>query len=87
MHSLSPIQSSQQQEQDETNLYFANLDPQMTEQDLRQELNEYGTVISVRILRDQHKQSRGVGFARMSDREQCQDIINQFHNKTFQSMS
>jgi len=79
--------SSQQQEQDETNLYFANLDPDMTEQDLRQALGAFGTVISVRILRDPHKQSRGVGFARMSDREQCQEIINQFNNKTFPNFS
>lgn len=79
--------SSQQQEQDETNLYFANLDPDMTEQDLRQALGALGTVISVRILRDQNKQSRGVGFARMSDREQCQEIINQFNNKTFPNFS
>ncbi|CAF3249215.1 unnamed protein product [Rotaria socialis] len=75
--------SSQQQEQDTTNLYFANLDPQMSEQDLRQELSQYGAVVSVRILRDQQKQSRGVGFARMNDREQCQAIINRFHNQSF----
>ncbi|CAM4865741.1 unnamed protein product [Rotaria socialis] len=79
--------SSQQQEQDETNLYFANLDLNMTEQDLRQALSEYGTVVSVRILRDQHKQSRGVGFARMNDRKQCQEIIDQFHNKTFRNFT
>jgi len=79
--------SSQQQEQDETNLYFANLHPQMTEQDLRNALGEFGTVVSVRILRDQQKQSRGVGFARMNDRDQCQEIINQFHNKTFQNFT
>lgn len=75
--------SSQQQEQDETNLYFANLDPSMTEQDLRQALGQYGTVISVRILRDQEKRSRGVGFARMNDKNQCQAVIDEFHNKTF----
>lgn len=80
------IQSSQQQEQDETNLYFANLDFNMTEQDLRQALSEYGNVVSVRILRDQEKKSRGVGFARMNDKRQCQEIIDQFHNKTFPSL-
>jgi RNA recognition motif-containing protein len=58
----------------------------MTEQDLRQALSEYGNVVSVRILRDQQKQSRGVGFARMNDRRQCQEIIDQFHNKTFPSL-
>ena len=59
----------------------------MTEQDLRQALSQYGTVISVRILRDQQKQSRGVGFARMNDRDQCQAIINRFHNQSFPGRS
>ena len=80
------FQSSQQQEQDETNLYFANLDPSMTEQDVRQALGQYGTVISVRILRDQEKRSRGVGFARMNEKNQCQTVIDEFHNKTFPSL-
>lgn len=79
--------SNQQQEQDTTNLYFANLDPQMTEQDLRQALSQHGNVISVRILRDQNKVSRGVGFARMGDRDQCQAIINRFHNQSFPDFS
>ena len=55
----------------------------MTEQDLRQALSQHGNVISVRILRDQQKLSRGVGFARMGDRDQCQAIINRFHNQSF----
>jgi RNA recognition motif-containing protein len=58
----------------------------MTEQDLRQALSEFGNVVSVRILRDQDKRSRGVGFARMNDKKQCQEIIDQFHNKTFPSL-
>jgi RNA recognition motif-containing protein len=59
------------------------LDFNMTEQDLRQALSEFGNVVSVRILRYQEKRSRGVGFARMNDKKQCQEIIDQFHNKTF----
>lgn len=83
IHTSFSFKSSQQQEQDTTNLYFANLDPHMTEQDLRQALSQHGNVISVRILRDQQKLSRGVGFARMGDRDQCQAIINRFHNQSF----
>lgn len=80
--------STQQQEQDTTNLYFANLDPNMTEQDLKDALGEFGTVISVRILRNpDNKVSRGVGFARMNDKEQCQAIINRFHNRNFEGFS
>ena len=54
----------QQQEQDPTNLYLANLPPHITEQDLHDMLYKYGTVISTRVLRDGGSQSRGVGFAR-----------------------
>lgn len=57
----------------------------MTEQDLKDALGEFGTVISVRILRNpDNKVSRGVGFARMNDKEQCQAIINRFHNRNFE---
>ncbi|CAF0902194.1 unnamed protein product [Didymodactylos carnosus] len=76
-------QLAKQQEQDTTNLYFANLDPDMNEQHLRNALGEFGTVVSVRILRDQQKHSRGVGFARMTTKQECEQIINTFHNKTF----
>ena len=54
----------QQQEQDPTNLYLANLPAHITEQDLHDMLYKYGTVISTRVLRDGGSQSRGVGFAR-----------------------
>lgn len=54
----------QQQEQDPTNLYIANLPPFMTENELEEMLQPYGNVISTRILRDPGMNSRGVGFAR-----------------------
>lgn len=56
---------AQQQEQDPTNLYIANLPSYMTENDLETMLSGYGTVISTRILRDPTGQPRGVGFARL----------------------
>ena len=61
-HLQSPVR--QQQEQDPTNLYLANLPAHITEQDLHEMLYKYGTVISTRVLRDGGSQSRGVGFAR-----------------------
>lgn len=57
-------QMAKQQEQDPTNLYIANLPPQMNEAELEQLLAQHGQVISTRILRDNNVQSRGVGFAR-----------------------
>ena len=49
----------QQQEQDPTNLYIANLPPTFKETDLENLLLKYGQVISTRILRDQQGQSKG----------------------------
>nr|XP_027235603.1 protein alan shepard-like [Penaeus vannamei] len=72
---------AKQQEQDPTNLYIANLPPQMNEAELEQLLAQHGQVISTRILRDNNVQSRGVGFARMESREKCELIIQMFNKK------
>jgi RNA recognition motif-containing protein len=66
-----------QQDMDPTNLYIANLPPNMNEDQLETLLQKYGTVVSTRIMRDIHHVSKGVGFARMESREKCQEIITQ----------
>ncbi|CAI5445816.1 unnamed protein product [Caenorhabditis angaria] len=77
----------QQQEQDPTNLYIANLPFEFTEQMLETELNKYGMVISTRILRTPDQQSRGVGFARMDSKEKCEVIISALNGGRFETMS
>lgn len=57
----------QQQEQDPTNLYIANLPPNFKETDLENMLKQYGQVISTRILKDASGMSKGVGFARYAN--------------------
>ena len=71
----------QQQEQDPTNLYVANLPIYFTEKNLENMFKDYGTVISTRILRKPDGVSRGVGFARMESREKCNQIIDAFNSK------
>lgn len=56
---LSFTTNKQQQEQDPTNLYIANLPTAFKETDLENLLSKYGQVISTRILRDQQGQSKG----------------------------
>ena len=51
------------------------------EKNLENMFKEYGTVISTRILRKPDGLSRGVGFARMENKEKCDQIINAFNNK------
>lgn len=74
-------QMAKQQEQDPTNLYIANLPIYFMEKNLENMFKEYGTVISTRILRKPDGLSRGVGFARMENKEKCDQIINAFNNK------
>jgi RNA recognition motif-containing protein len=69
----------QHQEQDPTNLYIANLPPNMGERELEQLLQAHGTVVSTRIMRDNGGLSKGVGFARMDSRETCEKIIQTFN--------
>lgn len=75
-------QHIQQQEQDPTNLYIANLPQQFKESDLDNLLSQYGQVISTRILRDSMSISKGVGFARMENKEKCEEIIMRFNGKS-----
>jgi len=84
--SKSELCTMQQQEQDPTNLYFANLPAQMTESDLESMLLAYGPVTSTRILRDQFHASRGVGFARMESKEKCEAIIRALSGKSIQGL-
>lgn len=69
------VHMAKQQEPDPTNLYIANLPLSMTESELENLLRPYGQVVSTRILINQNRQPRGVGFARMETKEQCDTII------------
>jgi len=78
---ISVFSSPQQQEQDPTNLYIANLPNYMSENDLESMFAPFGQVISTRILRDNNGISRGVGFCRMESKEKCEAIIAAFNSK------
>lgn len=81
------------QDPQSTNLYLSNLPLSMhekvkyphsvltwlTDQDLEELFQPY-KVVSNRILRDSNNVSRGVGFARMCDRESAEAIIAKFDN-------
>uniref|UniRef100_A0A915PP83 Protein alan shepard n=1 Tax=Setaria digitata TaxID=48799 RepID=A0A915PP83_9BILA len=71
----------QQQEQDPTNLYLANLPPNYTEKDLQKLLESYGSTISTRVLKNGDGSSRCVGFARMDNEELCAKIIKELNGK------
>jgi len=61
-----------------TNIYLSNLPLEMNEQQLEELFQPY-KVVSNRILRDTNGTSRGVGFARMEDRDSALAIIQKFN--------
>ncbi|KAI8064402.1 hypothetical protein BC940DRAFT_327166 [Gongronella butleri] len=70
------------QDETSTNIYISNIPVDMTEVSL-ENLFAPHKIISSRILRDLSTgASRGVGFARLTDRESAVQIIDQFHGQT-----
>lgn len=71
------------QEADPTNLYLTNLPKDMEEQTLTRMLlkclDNFGEVVSCRVLRDDVGLSRGVGLARMDSRQACETIIKRLN--------
>lgn len=65
-------------------MYIANLPTNFKESDLETLLSKYGHVVSTRILRDGYGVSKGVGFARMENKERCEHIIQVFNNNMIQ---
>ncbi|KAK4178222.1 putative sporulation-specific protein 5 [Triangularia setosa] len=61
-----------------TNLYLSNLPKRLNESELNAIFAGYH-VVSSKILRDSMGNSRGVGFARFETRDECEEIIKQYH--------
>ncbi|KAI9467801.1 MAG: hypothetical protein EXX96DRAFT_492983 [Benjaminiella poitrasii] len=75
------------QDETSTNIYISNLPLDMTEQKLEELFEPYQTV-SNRILRDpQTGMSRGVGFARLTDREAASAVIEKFNGEIIHGSS
>lgn len=81
------VQMAKKQEEDPTNIYFSNLPDWIGDKALREMLEPYGEVVSTRILRHPAQngstegKSKGVGFARMHLKEQCEKIIEKFNGQ------
>lgn len=80
------VQMAKKQEEDPTNIYFSNLPDWIGDKSLREMLDPYGEVVSTRILRHPGQngsegRSKGVGFARMHLKEQCEKIIEKFNGQ------
>lgn len=66
------------------NIFVAGLTYQVTELDLIDVFEDYGTVTSAKIITDRDTgQSRGFGFVRMNDKEDGQRAINELDEAEF----
>ena len=58
------------------NIYIGNLNYRVREEDLKRALEEYGTVDSVRVIKDRDSgRSKGYAFAELPDDEEAQNAI------------
>jgi RNA recognition motif-containing protein len=70
------------------NIYVGNLASGVTEDDLRQEFEEYGQVASVTILKDKISgTSKGFGFVEMPTRAEAQAAITALNGKEVKGRS
>ena len=61
-------------------LYIGNLASEVTEDDLKTNFSEVGTVLSARIIKDKYSgTSKGFAFVEMETAEQAQEIIKRFN--------
>lgn len=59
------------------NIYVGNLTTDTTEEQLRQAFEEYGKVLSVKVIKDRDTfQSRGFGFVEMPNKAQAQEAMS-----------
>ncbi|KAF2459224.1 hypothetical protein BDY21DRAFT_283043 [Lineolata rhizophorae] len=61
------------------NLYVSNIPKNMNEHELATIFTPF-KVCSSRVLRDMNGVGRGVGFARFSSRDECEEVIKKFNN-------
>lgn len=66
---------------DVTNLYISNLPRSFTEEQLNSLVMPFGDIVSSRILKDPEGNSKGVGFARLESKEQCEKAIKSLNGK------
>jgi RNA recognition motif-containing protein len=66
------------------NLYLGNLNYHTREEELRQALEQFGTVDAVRIITDREtRRSKGFGFAEMPNDDEARNAIENFNGQEF----
>ena len=64
------------------NIYVGNLSRELTEEELRQEFEAFGQVVTVNIIKDKYSgQPRGFGFVEMATKAEGQAAIDGLKGK------
>ena len=64
------------------NIYVGNLAYDVTEQDLRQTFEPFGTITTVALIKDKFSgQSKGFGFVEIAAKAEAQAAINQLNGR------
>jgi RNA recognition motif-containing protein len=68
------------------NIYVGNLDYNVTEENLAELFEEYGTVNSTKIITDKYNdRSKGFGFVGMDDQEEANKAIKNLNGKEYRN--
>ena len=68
------------------NIYVSNLSFNITDADLKQAFETYGSVTSAKVVMDKYTQrSRGFGFVEMYSNEEANKAIHELNGSTFDS--
>ena len=67
------------------NIYVGNLNYRVKEHDLQHALEDYGTVDSVKIIKDRETgKSKGFGFVEMPNDEEAPKVISELNGAEFE---
>ena len=67
------------------NIYIGNLNYRVKESDLQQVMQSYGTVKSVKIIKDRETgKSKGFGFVEIAEEEQAKEAIEKLNGSEFE---
>lgn len=67
------------------NLYVKNLDDTVTDEQLRQQFEGFGTITSAKIMRDEQDRSKGFGFVCYESRSDATKAVTEMNGKMFGS--
>lgn len=64
------------------NIYIGNINYKLSEEELQQIFEEYGDVVSLKIIKDKRTgRSKGYGFVEMSNKESALQAIENLNRK------